>query len=478
MHAQPTRGRTQALTALLVGLLCSLLLLEVSLRLYGQSVRWGKARAHQAASAKQLRVLCVGESTTFLGAPLSVAYPELLEQELRRSLPGTDVVVVNGGIPSVDSHILVERIDGQLASLHPHVIVAMMGANDSGDFYSLQAVAAQAHPWLAWSRTYQLLWHLRTRRMKPSMPVFAEPFARPRGLADFLGSCDDTEFCDAFSRALKLAPRLGVGRAQETLEAIFERALTRNPASRSVLRVLTVYYETHVMSPTRALPHLLRARQLWPQDALVDLDLARNASERHDVQAHQAYLASAVGKDYTDAVARPMLLSDLASYLCTQHLDSEAEALFQALDKNPGPTDVRLGLPYWYWTARDRQDKAAIYAQRLEDCTTRRMPTMTWESYHSIYTKAREQGATLICAQYAGRSIRGLQALTRDMPGSVITDNREPFHRLIATGRYDELFVDHCYGDLGHGSTQGNAYLARNIARTILDLGYGQAQPR
>jgi tetratricopeptide (TPR) repeat protein len=86
------------------------------------------------------RVLCLGESTTF-GA--QVAYPAELEKLLNAG--GRRYQVINGGVPGIDTDEILRRLDGNLARYRPHIVVAMMGANDRGTPWA-QALARAGGP--------------------------------------------------------------------------------------------------------------------------------------------------------------------------------------------------------------------------------------------------------------------------------------------------------------------------------------------
>lgn len=120
------RKRRRAL-AVLFGLLCAFLLLEGGLRLAGWAARGAQRRANMRALAEgaDVRVMCVGESTTEIGG-----YPRLLEEILDEASVERSYSVFNLGLSGEDSRTILAEFEDNLDRLQPHLVVAMMGAND------------------------------------------------------------------------------------------------------------------------------------------------------------------------------------------------------------------------------------------------------------------------------------------------------------------------------------------------------------
>jgi lysophospholipase L1-like esterase len=88
--------------------------------------------ARSAASAPRegaLTILCVGDSHTY-GAPFPEpqSYPFQLEQRLR-STSERDIQVVNLGVPGMNTPMVANRLERQIARLHPDLIIVWAGVN-------------------------------------------------------------------------------------------------------------------------------------------------------------------------------------------------------------------------------------------------------------------------------------------------------------------------------------------------------------
>jgi len=78
------------------------------------------------------------------------------------------------------------------------------------------------------------------------------------------------------------------------------------------------------------------------------------------------------------------------------------------------------------------------------------------------------RGIKLVAVQYPLRSIESLQMLIGGRKGVISVDNEALFRKALRRGGYDKYFVDRCYIDYGHATTEGNRLLAENIARVLL----------
>ncbi len=140
------RSRVEKCIAALLGLLLALVLFEVALRVIGGSYVWSQQRdrAQRLEQRGEVTVLCVGESTTALGGPDS--WPAQLETVLNEGSQGVRYTVLNEGVPGADSSVLLARMDHQLATYAPDLVVAMMGANDNHQGYGGGAIPADEVP--------------------------------------------------------------------------------------------------------------------------------------------------------------------------------------------------------------------------------------------------------------------------------------------------------------------------------------------
>ena len=124
----------QKLTLIIIGLFSAFLLLESGLRLGGY-VFFALQQHHNVRrqqNARSYRILCIGESTTGLGGD-SWAYPHLLETALNERQKKRSFTVINSGIPSATTTDVVRQLIQDIDKYKPHMVIAMLGINDSKD---------------------------------------------------------------------------------------------------------------------------------------------------------------------------------------------------------------------------------------------------------------------------------------------------------------------------------------------------------
>ncbi|MBU1863641.1 MAG: hypothetical protein KKH94_08275 [Candidatus Omnitrophica bacterium] len=124
-----TTGK-QKIFLIIFGIVLFFLLLEVGLRFGGFLFSWMQEYRNKTSIQKygEYRILCIGESTTAMGGEDS--YPSQLEEILNKALPGIAVSVVNEGVGSASMQVLVGRLEDNIQTYKPHLIVTMAGIND------------------------------------------------------------------------------------------------------------------------------------------------------------------------------------------------------------------------------------------------------------------------------------------------------------------------------------------------------------
>jgi lysophospholipase L1-like esterase len=123
-------GRAALLTG---GLAIALLLAEGVLYLIGENLLGKRTRPGKplATSKDSYRVLCIGESTTAgLKLESKDRYPRQLEGILNAESAVPGFVVINAGIPAIDTTDILDQLESNLDEYQPHIVVSMMGIND------------------------------------------------------------------------------------------------------------------------------------------------------------------------------------------------------------------------------------------------------------------------------------------------------------------------------------------------------------
>lgn len=88
--------------------------------------------AHKAG--KPLRIVALGTSSTSGGAAArGDSYPAQLEEELEKRLPGRSVMVINKGVGGQTARKMAERIEDDVLSLQPHLVIWQTGTVDTAN---------------------------------------------------------------------------------------------------------------------------------------------------------------------------------------------------------------------------------------------------------------------------------------------------------------------------------------------------------
>jgi len=109
-------------------LLATLVLIELALRVLGMGFLAQQRSANLARGDEDVVILSLGESSTALGG--DHAYPIQLGEVLNQMDLGKRFHVINGGLPGIDSQIIVNRLFDLLAEHDPDIVTVMMGIND------------------------------------------------------------------------------------------------------------------------------------------------------------------------------------------------------------------------------------------------------------------------------------------------------------------------------------------------------------
>ncbi|MBD3264462.1 MAG: tetratricopeptide repeat protein, partial [Candidatus Omnitrophica bacterium] len=111
------------------GILFSLFLLEIGMRLSGAILLSRQERFNKFSSDKDAyTIMCLGESTTARGGKYS--YPAQLEEILNEKNLGIKFNVINKGKEGIESSSVLNCLKDNLEKYEPDMVIIMMGVND------------------------------------------------------------------------------------------------------------------------------------------------------------------------------------------------------------------------------------------------------------------------------------------------------------------------------------------------------------
>ncbi len=536
-----------------VSLLLVFVALELSLRLVGGLDPGADVEREDGA----VRVLCIGESTTAMGG--DDAWPAQLEGILAARSDGQRYQVINRALGGADSSVLMARLDDDLDRYQPHVLVAMMGANDPVGSAAAQpyqpprraipdhgaSLADREGParWLkSWRLVELLVFELGREPSEPSRANSAEPTARGdhEVLLELLGT-GRTRWPPPVIQAWELVERGEPDQAHEVLEA----GAQTDPTNPQLLRELAIVHES-LGQPDDAergwramlaqgsaqhyalfgLAHLLASQDrcaeaaeiadqavsldplfgpalvhlglCWSrqgQDELAEAALRRATARRRAVthlvppahlnpdllprfhqEADDLYAVPGAAEAWPP-LAEPLMRNpqDPANDLALLNLlevEGHEDRLLAEAGRLVGGSNssVVMARIAWIFQERGQGDLAARAQARTLELLAHEDRSPTRQAYDRLEAATLSRGIPLVVAQYANRPLGPLRALRAWDPSVVLVDSRPSFQAALAEHGFDALFIDHCYGDLGHGSPLGNRILAQNIAAALAPL--------
>ena len=332
----PKTSFLQKIILISFGIVCCVILLEISLRL-GGLVFSSLQQYRNYLSIKQkgaYRVLCLGESTT------AGQYPHFLEKALNQRNIGIKFSVIDGGVVASNTWSILYRLKSNLDEYHPDMVITMMGINDGGEYIPYEAAShSQAINFWKSFRVYKLtrlLWlHIVTRlkELKPdntTQPKFrqedtSQPYTKNKAREAELGNAEvyikQGELCR------------DQGRLSEA-EAFFKKAVELNPKNDGpYFKLGDLYREQRRFSEAEAF--FKKAVELNPKNeiAYVEVGWAYVRQGRlSELSEAEAFFKKAVELNPKNDWA----YGNLGCFYRDQRRFSEAEAFFKkAVELNP-----------------------------------------------------------------------------------------------------------------------------------------------
>ncbi len=202
------------------GLLLVLCVLEAALRISGwmSTRRAGADLRTKTGNRDAFVILCLGDSFTYgCEAPEGRGYPQQLEEQFARRLPGRRVIVVNRGVPCANTRVMIENLPAQIARIRPDLITVLAGVGNNLNFYGLDQNLRPASAWsririvrLAW-----LAWSLLQN--DPRNPLLVQQANRIRKTPDdsYLNPGVRDYWLAGGNPSLSLPPEISPGQKQK-----------------------------------------------------------------------------------------------------------------------------------------------------------------------------------------------------------------------------------------------------------------------
>lgn len=497
----------QKLFLFFFGLFLSLVLLEFLFRAGGAFFLLRQQQDNKASfAADEVRILCIGESTTALGGVNS--YPAFLERILNEKASAAFFKVINRGMVSKNSRDIYEQLLRDIRQYRPHIVVGMIGVNDTKETLSVGARAGVAE-------------FFRRLRVVKFFTLLGEHLSR-RGLTDGPFS---PERLPAAGYQLSVSPERGISGLrdelaqlqqlrQDVLADLGREGLPgelRNELSRRKVileeRIFLVLKETGFLQTfnglyEEALGTFNEALSLRANDPLVIMEYIRS------LRMLGRYTAAFVLLDRMLKAApdEPFFLLETGKVLLGLGKPAEARNVFMRLvslkassewiylevgamlDEHGFYSEAEQALLQAYhlngWDhttimllaqvcekqgktaeAQAYRKEAGIQQTRMDEY----LP-VTVHNYNQIVDAVRASGAQMVVMQYPVRRLEPLRAIFPADSGIIFVENRVNFMSALAKEGFARYFSDNFAGDFGHCSAHGNRLIAVNLAEVLFAL--------
>lgn len=457
---------------IIFGIILFAVMLEAALRLGGfvylSLQEYRNRLSLERSGSGGFRILCVGESTTALGGKNS--YPALLEEILNQRLSPKKFSVINRGLPSLDTNIILSELEYNLNKYDPSMVIAMMGINDDSVSPERGGIISRIKYFVKSSRVYKAA-ALLSARLR-SKDALKDAYFN-QGLS-FLELRRYPEAERMFKKAAQLAPReplayVFLGRCYYERGLNDEAARLIDKAQRLADKYPRVYvdlgwYYYDIGSFDRAQEMFNKAIEFNPRNPDYYYDMAQFCQSRGHYPEAEAYFKKAIELKPRDDYN---IYVDFGLHYFERGMLSDAEMMLNK-SARMNPDDPRV---YWYLgfikELQGEKGNAALYFGRIKSVLDSARQ-VTCRNYTQLRDIVLGRGIKLVCAQYPLRRVEDLKRFLDSDKGVVFVDNEDVFKKALKTSSYGDYFVDRFAGDFGHCTRKGNLLLADTIAQAII----------
>jgi len=430
------------------GFFLTLVILEGGLRVAGNiQLSLLKRKNLQNLHKKDIvRILCIGESTTFLGEDHS--YPNQLELILNASQDQLKFKVINQGVPGVDTNFILKKIKNWIQEFQPDIVIAMMGVNDGAD---LVAIKDQT-------------------MIQKSQEFFNN--LRVNKLAKLLGLHLSVKIK---SNELNAQPELNPSAKDEVEDYKTEEELTFEDLRNAPKFYRKTYYYSVL---AKGFEKYDRCEQLLKN--LIEVNLSKRLNLwMYELLGNCFYKAKKFS-EMTDIIKLRFEMNpsdhwakQWVSIICKERNAHKKiiKDLKVAIRNKPKITSFYEYLGGCYAALPD-QPMAQYYFDRAEEIRNGHINPATQENFLMLTKILQEHNIQPIFMQYPMRSITPLKKMllpTSDYRQLIFVDNEDIFKSAIVNSTYLDYFRDRFSGDFGHCTPKGNRLLASHVVEAIFE---------
>jgi tetratricopeptide (TPR) repeat protein len=431
---------------ILLGILLSLVVLELSLRLAGFAVSsYQQYKNNKVLKNKSLyTIMCLGESTT------AKNYPIQLQNLLNKKYPGK-FSVIDAGIPATTLQTILNLSTDNIQKYNPDIAICMMGINDG--FCNLNNKQL-LKPKLKIHKLYLILkQHLKSHFNSKLL------FAVDTNNMDFI-------------------QQYQYFRAQQNYEMakkILELEIQKNPDNQHAQAELAYFYyfflEKRIIGYNIAKKAIdNKPDNIVAKSIFYNIVLHHNKFENINLKEFKFYINKILNEDMD--IFKGIYKFENYLFIKNNISVEQRNKILSTICEN-NINDKSLGFMAINCLEQKDYKKAIEYFDKAEELRLNFPNNETYKLYRHIIKKLIDNNIKVICMQYPVRSIKSLQKQLQNEPyfdKITFISNEENFKQALTSKNYNELFVDQFAGDFGHCTNLGNIMIAENIVKTLEEL--------
>ncbi len=454
----------------LVGFLIAFIVLEIVFRIFSFFVLYNPKNLK--LNKKEIRILCLGESTTIgMG---SNSWPLELEKVLNSEQKVKKFRVINKGLPVINSDYIAENLVDNLIKYEPTIVISMMGINDNKtEYYKRMTINSDF-----------LFNNLKFYRFISI--IFRNFYLKTRNKVDSTKGIIELERkLIRFPHDSKLLTQLGLqyflndGSYLEKARKVLEEALKVDEKNLEAYRLLSgVYVKLSLKDKNDELLH--KGIKIFPSDNRLLRSLIEHALESNDYNKAMYEINEFIKNNVNSDIG----YFELGWCLFMKNNIEEAKKVFyKPIEINPYNDMAYLELAKFFIAINDidkakdlckkvleinpQNSRAKDELSKILDLSNEYINPRTFSNLVKINNLVSSYGAILIVMQYPLRSINPLRKIFVNNKSVLFCDNEENFKKAIDKDGYNYYFVDKFAGDFGHCTLAGNKLIAENVARVI-----------
>jgi len=466
-----TKTNFQQKTVLILSsTLITLVALEILLRaggiLYLSAIELQNKKNFQKEN--NLRILCLGESTTANGGKFS--YPNQLNNILNKQLKGKSVQVINKGIPAKNTDYIVSQAPSWIEEYKPDMAIIMMGINDSSEFIPHDEIDPYLH-FIKNLRVYKLmLW------IQSNLKVKLAAQTKPKKQNNIVPPLEKPQKPSLTVNQKKIAPPLTVNQKK-----IVPPPATHKPlkmlATESIMNVSPLYHRILILGMRHEqVGELEKAARIYEQ--LINANISQTATQWLENKVGNLYLRQGEYNKIFPLIEKKLKTNpfnvQVAGWLPTIYKNKNSvKQLIPMIEKF---SRAYPDIPLFYdiltiaYASLDHHEKSSLNSEKAENIRRNTYNSNTQSNYEKLITLLQEKNIKIIVMQYPLRNLENLKKMLRtkfDLSNFLFVDNEAPFQKAIHEKNYDVYFKDRFAGNFGHRTNEGHHLIAENIVKVL-----------